>query len=231
MRMGTCSSRPPRNAAPATARCRIPHARRGKRDQFDPRARPSKTTYGRNARRARGFPTQHRHADDARREYRAVRQAAVSACRRELKKPGGQMPFDGHELSRIRAAPDRRIQGGPGRARLAMWPQSFNLNDILYWLERNRFWPPSGISTMPRPCVDVAHARRTTAVVTEAQGIRYWALPSSSFGARWRGSSRAFDSLDAAPPASNCRLDVAATGRSAPEQRLVLPDRRRGDAA
>jgi glycerophosphoryl diester phosphodiesterase len=52
----------------------------------------------------------------------------------ELKAPAVDMPFDGFSPGRLRAEADRRIQGRRHSAG-DVFPQSFNLDDVLYWIE------------------------------------------------------------------------------------------------
>ena len=127
--------------APATAECRTSdltlaefRTLRGKRDGFDPRARTVEGyVWGGHAAADALGPstgTLMSHADS----IALFRQLGVQMVP-ELKQPVVTMPFDGMSQQQFaqRLIDEYKAAGVPPQA---VWPQSFNLPDILYWLER-----------------------------------------------------------------------------------------------
>ena len=93
----------------------------------------------------------------------------------ELKQPVVTMPYDGMSQQQFaqRLIDDYRSAGVPPSA---VWPQSFNLTDILYWIERE---PDFG-----RQAVYLEDAERASQLPDaaefkrlQAQGVRIWAPP------------------------------------------------------
>ena len=167
--------------AAATALCRTSditlaefHALRGKRDGFDPRARTVEDyVWGGKAAFDTLGPstgTLMSHADS----IMLFRQLGVQMVP-ELKQPVVDMPYDGMTQQQFaqRLIDDYKAAGVPPGA---VWPQSFNLPDILYWIERE---PEFGrqavyledaedVSQLP----DAGEFKRL-----HAQGVRIWAPP------------------------------------------------------
>ena len=167
--------------APASAQCRTSdltlaefRTLRGKRDGFDPRARTVEAYVwgGKAAFDALGPSTGTllSHADS----IALFRQLGVQMVP-ELKQPVVDMPYEGMSQTQFaqRLIDDYKAAGVPPRD---VWPQSFNLADVLYWIERE---PEFG-----RQAVYLEDAERVGQLpdATElerlrAQGIRIWAPP------------------------------------------------------
>ena len=93
----------------------------------------------------------------------------------ELKQPVVTMPYDGMSQQQFaqRLIDDYRTAGVPPGA---VWPQSFNLADILYWIERE---PEFGRQAV---YLEDAESAAELPVAAEferlhAQGVRIWAPP------------------------------------------------------
>ena len=127
--------------APAAALCRTSditlaefRTLRGKRDGFDPRAHNVEEYVwgGKAAVDALGpsTGTLMSHSDS----IALFRQLGVQMVP-ELKQPVVAMPYDGMSQQQFaqRLIDDYKAAGVPSSA---VWPQSFNLDDILYWIER-----------------------------------------------------------------------------------------------
>jgi glycerophosphoryl diester phosphodiesterase len=93
----------------------------------------------------------------------------------ELKQPVVSMPFDGMSQQQFaqRLIDEYKAAGVPPRA---VWPQSFNLPDILYWLERE---PDFGRQAVYLEDAESVGQLPTAAELQRlhAQGIRIWAPP------------------------------------------------------
>ncbi len=167
--------------APATAECRTSditlaefRTLRGKRDGFDPRARTVEDYVwgGKAAADVLGPSTGTlvSHADS----IALFRQLGVQMVP-ELKQPVVVMPYDGMSQQQFaqRLIDDYKAAGVPPRA---VWPQSFNLPDILYWIQREPEFgrqavyleDAEGVGQLPA----AAEFRRL-----QAQGVRIWAPP------------------------------------------------------
>jgi len=167
--------------APAAALCRTSditlaefRTLRGKRDGFDPRARTVEDfVWGSKAASdtpGPGTGMLMSHADS----ITLFRQLGVQMVP-ELKQPVVTMPYDGMSQQQFaqRLIDDYRTAGVPASA---VWPQSFNLGDILYWLEREPDFGRQAVyledaesaSQLP----DAAEFKRL-----HAQGVRIWAPP------------------------------------------------------
>ena len=167
--------------APAAALCRTSditlaefRTLRGKRDGFDPRARTVEEYVwgGKAAFDALGPSTGTllSHADS----ITLFRQLGVQMVP-ELKQPVVTMPYDGMSQQQFaqRLIDDYKTAGVPPSA---VWPQSFNLADILYWIERDPEFGGQAVyledaesaSQLP----DAAEFKRL-----HAQGVRIWAPP------------------------------------------------------
>jgi len=167
--------------APAAALCRTSditlaefRTLRGKRDGFDPRARTVEDfVWGGKAASDNPGPGTGMlmsHADS----ITLFRQLGVQMVP-ELKQPVVTMPYDGMSQQQFaqRLIDDYRTAGVPASA---VWPQSFNLGDILYWLEREPDFGRQAVyledaesaSQLP----DAAELKRL-----HAQGVRIWAPP------------------------------------------------------
>jgi glycerophosphoryl diester phosphodiesterase len=166
---------------PAAAECRTSdltlaefRTLRGKRDGYDPRARTVEEYVwgGKAAYDALGpsTGTLMSHADS----IALFRQLGVQMVP-ELKQPVVTMPYDGMSQQRFaqRLVDDYKQAGVPPSA---VWPQSFNLADILYWIEREPGFgrqavyleDAESVSQLP----DAAGFKRL-----QAQGVRIWAPP------------------------------------------------------
>ena len=166
---------------PATAECRTSditlaefRTLRGKRDGFDPRARTVEEYVwgGKSAADVLGpsTGTLMSHADS----IALFRQLGVQMVP-ELKQPVVAMPYDGMSQQQFaqRLIDDYKAAGVPPRA---VWPQSFNLPDILYWIARE---PDFG-----RQAVYLEDAESSGQLPgaaeferLHAQGVRIWAPP------------------------------------------------------
>jgi glycerophosphoryl diester phosphodiesterase len=167
--------------APAAAECRTSDITlaefrrlRGKRDGFDPRARTVEDYVwgGKAAFDALGpsTGTLMSHADS----ITLFRQLGVQMVP-ELKQPVVTMPYDGMSQQQFaqRLIDDYRTAGVPPGA---VWPQSFNLGDILHWIEREPEFgrqaayleDAESASQLP----DAAEFKRLRAL-----GVRIWAPP------------------------------------------------------
>ena len=167
--------------APAAALCRTSditlaefRTLRGKRDGFDPRARTVEDYVwgGKAASDALGPGTGSlmSHAES----IALFRQLGVQMVP-ELKQPVVTMPYDGMNQQQFaqRLIDDYKTAGVPPGA---VWPQSFNLGDIQYWIEHE---PEFG-----RQAVYLEDAEDASQLpdATEfkrlrAEGVRIWAPP------------------------------------------------------
>lgn len=167
--------------APAASLCRTSditlaefRTLRGKRDGFGPRARTVEEYVwgGKSAPDALGpgTGTLVSHADS----ITLFRQLGVQMVP-ELKQPVVTMPYDGMSQQQFaqRLIDEYRTAGVPPGA---VWPQSFNLDDILYWIERE---PEFG-----RQAVYLEDAERASQLPDaaefkrlRAQAVRIWAPP------------------------------------------------------
>ncbi len=166
---------------PAAAECRTSditlaefRTLRGKRDGFDPRARTvEEYVWGGKAAAdvlAPSTGTLMSHADS----ITLFRQLGVQMVP-ELKQPVVTMPFDGMSQQQFaqRLIDDYKAAGVPPHA---VWPQSFNLPDILYWISHEPEFgrqavyleDAEGVGQLP----DAAEFKRL-----QAQGVRIWAPP------------------------------------------------------
>jgi glycerophosphoryl diester phosphodiesterase len=167
--------------APAGAECRTSDITlaefrmlHGKRDGFDPRARTVEEYVwgGKAAPDALGptTGTLMSHADS----IALFRQLGVQMVP-ELKQPVVDMPYDGMTQLQYaqRLIDDYRAAGVPPGA---VWPQSFNLADILYWIERE---PEFGRQAVYLEDADSASQLPDAAEFKrlQAQGVRIWAPP------------------------------------------------------
>ena len=167
--------------APAAAECRTSditlaefRTLRGKRDGFDPRARTvEEYVWGGKAAFDTLGPstgTLMSHADSI-----ALFQQLGVQMVPELKQPVVDMPYDGMTQPQFaqRLIDDYRTAGVPPSA---VWPQSFNLADILYWIEhepafgRQAVYLEDAESVQQLP--DAAEFKRL-----QAHGVRIWAPP------------------------------------------------------
>jgi len=173
----------PRGAllAPAAAECRTSditlaefRTLRGKRDGYDPRARTVEGyVWGGTAApdaRDPGTGTLMSHADS----IALFRQLGVQMVP-ELKQPVVDMPYDGMSQPQFaqRLIDDYKAAGVPPGA---VWPQSFNLADILYWIEHEPEFGRQAVyledAESVRQLPDAAEFRHL-----HAQGVRIWAPP------------------------------------------------------
>jgi glycerophosphoryl diester phosphodiesterase len=167
--------------APAVAECRTSditlaefRTLRGKRDGFDPRARTVEDYVWGGKAAADGLGpdtgTLMSHAES----IALFRQLGVQMVP-ELKQPVVTMPYDGMSQQQFaqRLIDDYRTAGVPPGA---VWPQSFNLGDIRYWIEHEPEFGRQAVyledaedaSQLP----DAAEYKRL-----RAQGVRIWAPP------------------------------------------------------
>ena len=167
--------------APASAQCRTSditlaefRTLRGKRDGFDPRARSVEEYVwgGKAAFDALGpsTGTLMSHADS----IALFKQLGVQMVP-ELKQPVVDMPYDGMTQPQFaqRLIDDYKAAGVlPG----AVWPQSFNLADILYWIEHEPVFGRQAVYLEDAESVeqlpDAAELKHL-----RAQGVRIWAPP------------------------------------------------------
>ena len=166
---------------PASAECRTSditlaefRTLRGKRDGFEPRARTVEDYVwgGKSAADALGpsTGTLMSHADS----IALFLQLGVQMVP-ELKQPVVEMPYDGMSQAQFaqRLIDDYKAAGVPASA---VWPQSFDLGDILYWIEhepefgRQAVYLEDAESVAQLP--DAAEFERL-----QAQGVRIWAPP------------------------------------------------------
>lgn len=167
--------------APASAQCRTSditlaefRTLRGKRDGFDPRARTVEEYVwgGRASFDALGpsTGTLMSHLDS----ITLFRQLGVQMVP-ELKQPVVAMPYDGMSQQQFaqRLIDDYRAAGVPPGS---VWPQSFNLADIRYWIEREPEFGRQAVYLEDADSVgqlpDAAEFKRL-----HAQGVRIWAPP------------------------------------------------------
>jgi glycerophosphoryl diester phosphodiesterase len=167
--------------APAGALCRTSditlaefRTLRGKRDGFDPGARTVEDYVwgGKAATDALGpdTGTLMSHAES----IALFRQLGVQMVP-ELKQPVVTMPYDGMSQQQFaqRLIDDYRTAGVPPGA---VWPQSFNLGDIQYWIEREPEFGRQAVYLEDAESVDqlpdAAEFKRL-----HAQGVRIWAPP------------------------------------------------------
>jgi glycerophosphoryl diester phosphodiesterase len=167
--------------APAAALCRTSditlaefRTLRGKRDGFDPRARTVEEYVwgGKAAFDALGPSTGTllSHADS----ITLFRQLGVQMVP-ELKQPVVTMPYDGMSQQQFaqRLIDDYKTAGVPPST---VWPQSFNLADILYWIERDPEFGGQAVyledAESAGQLPDAAELQRL-----HAQGVRIWAPP------------------------------------------------------
>jgi len=167
--------------APASAQCRTSditlaefRTLRGKRDGFDPRARTVEDYVwgGKAAFDALGPSTGAlmSHLDS----IELFRQLGVQMVP-ELKQPVVTMPYDGMSQQQFaqRLIDDYRAAGVPPGS---VWPQSFDLGDILYWIEREPEFGRQAVYLEDAENVaqlpDAVEFRRL-----QAQGVRIWAPP------------------------------------------------------
>jgi glycerophosphoryl diester phosphodiesterase len=165
--------------APAQAECRTSdltlaefRTLRGKHDGFDPRALSAEQFVrgGRTPANAAGIDTGTlmTHAES----IALLRQLGVQMVP-ELKEPVVPMPFDGMTQQDFaqRMLDEYKAAGVPPGQ---VWPQSFRLDDVLYWLAREPAFgrqavylePAEHVSELP----DAAALQRL-----HAQGVRIWA--------------------------------------------------------
>jgi glycerophosphoryl diester phosphodiesterase len=166
---------------PAAALCRTSditlaefRTLRGKRDGFDPQARTVEEYVwgGKSAADVLGpsTGTLMSHADS----IALFRQLGVQMVP-ELKQPVVTMPYDGMSQQQFaqRLIDDYRAAGVPPGS---VWPQSFDLGDILYWIEREPEFGRQAVYLEDAENVgqlpDAAEFRRL-----QAQGVRIWAPP------------------------------------------------------
>jgi glycerophosphoryl diester phosphodiesterase len=166
---------------PAAALCRTSditlaefRTLRGKRDGFDPRARTVEEYVwgGKSAADVLGpsTGTLMSHADS----IALFRQLGVQMVP-ELKQPVVTMPYDGMSQQQFaqRLIDDYRAAGVPPGS---VWPQSFDLGDILYWIEREPEFGRQAVYLEDAENVaqlpDAVEFRRL-----QAQGVRIWAPP------------------------------------------------------
>jgi glycerophosphoryl diester phosphodiesterase len=167
--------------APASAQCRTSditlaefRTLRGKRDGFDPRARSvEEYVWGGKAAFDSLGPstgTLMSHLDS----ITLFRQLGVQMVP-ELKQPVVAMPYDGMSQQQFaqRLIDDYKTAGVPPSA---VWPQSFNLADILYWIERD---PEFGGQAVYLEDAESAGQLPDAAELQHlhAQGVRIWAPP------------------------------------------------------
>ena len=167
--------------APAAALCRTSditlaefRTLRGKRDGFDPRARTvEEYVWGGKAAfdaLGPGTGTLMSHADS----ITLFRQLGVQMVP-ELKQPVVTMPYDGMSQQQFaqRMIDDYKTAGVPPGA---VWPQSFNLDDIRYWIEHEPEFGRQAVyledAEDAQQLPDAAEFRRL-----HAQGVRIWAPP------------------------------------------------------
>jgi glycerophosphoryl diester phosphodiesterase len=167
--------------APAAAECRTSditlaefRTLRGKRDGYDPRARTvEQYVWGGKAAFDELGPstgTLMSHTDS----ITLFRELGVQMVP-ELKQPVVDMPYDGMTQSQFaqRLIDDYKAAGVPPEA---VWPQSFNLVDILYWIEHE---PGFGRQAV---YLEDAESVQQLPVAAEfkrlrALGVRIWAPP------------------------------------------------------
>jgi glycerophosphoryl diester phosphodiesterase len=166
---------------PATAECRTSDVTlaefrtlRGKRDGFDPRARTAdEYVWGGKAAADVLGPstgTLMSHADS----IALFRQLGVQMVP-ELKQPVVAMPYDGMSQQQFaqRLIDDYKAAGVPPHA---VWPQSFNLPDIVYWIAREPDFGRQAVyledAESAGQLPDAAEFKRL-----RAQGVRTWAPP------------------------------------------------------
>jgi glycerophosphoryl diester phosphodiesterase len=166
---------------PAAALCRTSditlaefRTLRGKRDGFDPRARTVEDYVwgGKAAFDALGpsTGTLMSHLDS----IELFRQLGVQMVP-ELKQPVVTMPYDGMSQQQFaqRLIDDYRAAGVPPGS---VWPQSFDLGDILFWIEREPEFGRQAVYLEDAENVaqlpDAVEFRRL-----QAQGVRIWAPP------------------------------------------------------
>ena len=115
--------------------------------RVQPRRHHGRGVPGRHAELAHR-PLRHlRHADDPRGEHRAVHEPRRQVHARAQGARASPMPFEGdYTQEDVRAADDRRVQGGRRRSRAHVFAQSFNLDDVLL-LDRER-----AARSASRPC-------------------------------------------------------------------------------
>jgi glycerophosphoryl diester phosphodiesterase len=167
--------------APAAAECRTSditlaefRTLRGKRDGYDPRARTvEEYVWGGKAAFDPLGPstgTLMSHADS----IALFRQLGVQMVP-ELKQPVVDMPYDGMTQAQFaqRLVDDYKAAGVPPTS---VWPQSFNLADILYWIEHA---PAFGRQAVYLDDADNAQQLPEAAGFKHlrAQGVRVWAPP------------------------------------------------------
>jgi glycerophosphoryl diester phosphodiesterase len=168
---------------PATAECRTSditlaefRTLQGKRDQFDPRAK-TVAEFVRGADTAPGrddsYPTRGTlltHAES----IALFKQLGVDMTP-ELKSPVVAMPFDGlgqRDFAQRMIDDYKAAEVAPAR----VWPQSFNLEDVLYWLEKEPQFGRQAVYLDDAESVsDLPDATMLRGL--EARGIRYWAPP------------------------------------------------------
>ena len=168
---------------PATAECRTSditlaefRTLHGKRDGFDPRA-TTVQQYTRDARdsprRDDPFPTRGTlmtHAES----IALFKQLGVDMTP-ELKSPVVTMPYDGLTQTALaqRMIDEYRAAGvKPDR----VWPQSFSLDDVLYWLDKEPDFARQAVYLEDAETVrDLPDALALRTL--KAQGVRLWAAP------------------------------------------------------
>jgi glycerophosphoryl diester phosphodiesterase len=166
---------------PAAAECRTSditlaefRTLRGKRDGFDPRARTAQEyVWGGTAAvdvRGPSTGTLMSHADS----IALFRQLGVQMVP-ELKQPVVAMPYDSMSQQQFaqRLIDDYKAAGVPPQA---VWPQSFNLPDILYWIAQEPEFGRQAVYLEDAENVgqlpDAAEFKRL-----RARGVRIWAPP------------------------------------------------------
>jgi glycerophosphoryl diester phosphodiesterase len=168
---------------PATAECRTSditlaefRTLQGKRDQFDPDAKTvAEYVRGAGATQGRDDPYPTRGTLLTHAESIALFKELGVRMTPELKSPVVRMPFDGLSQREFaqRMIDEYKVAGvSPER----VWPQSFNRDDVLYWLEKEPQFGRQAVylddAETTRDLPD-AKALRDLA----ASGVRYWAPP------------------------------------------------------
>ena len=168
---------------PATAECRTSditlaefRTLRGKRDQADSRA-TSVEQYVKGAQPAEAgddaYPTRGTLMTHA--ESIALFKQLDVGMTPELKSPVVKMPFEGMSQQEYaqRMIDEYKSAGVDPRR---VWPQSFNFDDVLYWLAREPDFGRQAVYLDDAETVgDVPDARALRAL--RARGVRYWAPP------------------------------------------------------
>jgi glycerophosphoryl diester phosphodiesterase len=168
---------------PAIAECRTSditlaefRTLQGKRDQFDPHAK-TVAEYVRGADTTQGhdhsYPTRGTLMTHA--ESIALFKKLGVGMAPELKSPVVTMPFDGlSQRDYAQRMIDEYKAAGVRPERV--WPQSFNRDDVLYWLEKeSQFGRQAVYLDDAETTRDLPDAKSLQEL--NAQGVRYWAPP------------------------------------------------------